>query len=267
VTAAIVVALTLVVGLLGVLVVGLLRSHAEILRALHDLGVNLEEGAPGPAATARRSPDVSHRPPIRTAEGVPGPRAEGAPFGPASNLTGELPGGGAARVAVTGVEHSTLLAFLSTGCGTCGTFWEAFQDPDARRLPGVDARVVIVTNSADAESAAEVERLAPTGLVTLMSSDAWDDYGVPVSPYFILVDGASGLVVGEGAGSSWAQVADLLGRAGADAQLAASSTRRRQSGRGQDRAEWVDDELRRSGIEPGDPSLYPAAHPDHEHLS
>ena len=36
----------LVILLLAVLVVGLLRSHAEILRALHDLGVNLEDGAP-----------------------------------------------------------------------------------------------------------------------------------------------------------------------------------------------------------------------------
>ena len=35
-----------VILLLAVLVVGLLRSHAEILRALHDLGVNLEDGAP-----------------------------------------------------------------------------------------------------------------------------------------------------------------------------------------------------------------------------
>ena len=32
-----------VIGLLSLLVVGLLRSHAEILRALHDLGVNLDE--------------------------------------------------------------------------------------------------------------------------------------------------------------------------------------------------------------------------------
>ena len=34
----------LVIALLATLVVGLLKSHAEILRALHDLGVNLEEG-------------------------------------------------------------------------------------------------------------------------------------------------------------------------------------------------------------------------------
>ncbi|MGH9167441.1 MAG: hypothetical protein ACRD02_06400 [Acidimicrobiia bacterium] len=34
-----------VIGLLAVLVVGLLRSHAEILRKLHDLGLGEEEPA------------------------------------------------------------------------------------------------------------------------------------------------------------------------------------------------------------------------------
>ena len=55
---------------------GLLRSHAEILRALHDLGVNLEDGAPAPA-DARTSPRSRHAP-IRTAAGVPRPRSDGA---------------------------------------------------------------------------------------------------------------------------------------------------------------------------------------------
>ncbi len=44
-SAAIAVGLVVVVTLLGVLVVGLLRSHAEILRALHDLGVHLGDDA------------------------------------------------------------------------------------------------------------------------------------------------------------------------------------------------------------------------------
>ena len=33
----------LVIALLATLVIGLLKSHAEILRALHDLGVNLDD--------------------------------------------------------------------------------------------------------------------------------------------------------------------------------------------------------------------------------
>ncbi|MEX1008507.1 MAG: hypothetical protein WD271_11755 [Acidimicrobiia bacterium] len=44
--------LGVVIALLGLLVAGLLRSHAEVLRALHDLGVDLDRqrttGAPRP---------------------------------------------------------------------------------------------------------------------------------------------------------------------------------------------------------------------------
>ena len=72
---------------------------------------------------------------MRTAPGVPRPRGEDAPFGPASDLSGALPTGGAARAAIAGVEHSTLLAFLSTGCGTCGTFWDALGAPRRRAAP------------------------------------------------------------------------------------------------------------------------------------
>ena len=50
---ALVVALVLVVALLAVLVIGLLRSHSEILKALHDLGVNLEDGSPAPTRRER----------------------------------------------------------------------------------------------------------------------------------------------------------------------------------------------------------------------
>lgn len=260
--AALVVALALVVGLLGVLVVGLLRSHAEILKALHDLGVNLEDGAV--SAPARRRPAVSSHGPVRTADGVPQPSRDG-PLGPAVDLRGALPAGGAAVVAVTDVDHSTLLAFLSTGCGTCGAFWDALRDDPARALPDAETRIVVVTNGPEAESPAAVAELAPPGLVTIMSSEAWDDFGVPVSPYFVLVDGPSGQVVGEGAGTSWEQVAELLGKAVADGAAAAPRDQRPVTRMGgQDRADRIDRELKAAGIEPGDPSLYPVPHPTHE---
>lgn len=260
--AAIAVAMALVVGLLAVLVVGLLRSHAEILKALHDMGVNLEDGAPA-ARAPRRVASSSHAP-RRTADGVPGPRHEDQQLGAAADITGTLPDGGGARVAVTGVDHSTLVAFLSTGCGTCEGFWQELQRLDGSSLPGVDTRVVIVTNGVESESMAAVAERAPRGLVTVMSDAAWDDYGIPVSPYFVLADGPSGQVVGEGSGTSWDQILDLLGRAAADAQLLARrpTVDRTRMG-GQDRAEWVDAELAAAGIEPGDPSLYPPAHPSH----
>jgi len=260
--AAVVVALALALALLGVLVVGLLRSHAEILKALHDLGVNLEDGAD--AAPPRRASARSRHAPARTAPGVPRPRSDG-PLGDATDLTGTLPRGGAAHVAVAGVDHPTLLAFLSTGCGTCGTFWAELAEDPVRHLPDPSTRVVVITNGPDAESPAAVADLAPAGLVTLMSSEAWDDYGVPVSPYFILVDGPSGRVVGEGAGTSLEQVVDLLGKAMADVGTAAPATSARPLTRmgGQDRADRVDRELLAAGIEPGDPSLYPAPHASH----
>jgi hypothetical protein len=263
--AALAVAMALVVALLGVLVVGLLRSHAEILRALHDLGVNLEDGTTAPAR--ERGPAVpasSSHPPRRTASGVPGPRHDDADLGAAVDISGTLPGGGDGLVAIAGVAHSTLLAFLSTGCGTCGLFWDELQAVDESRLPGVDTRVVIVTNGVESESIAAVAERAPHDLVTVMSDEAWDAYEIPVSPYFVLVDGPSARIVGEGSGTSWDQILDLLGRAAADAELLARRTpvdRTRMGG--QDRAEWVDAQLAAAGIEPGDPSLYPSTHPSH----
>lgn len=259
---AVAVALGLVVALLAVLVVGLLRSHAEILTALHDLGVNLEDGAPSRAR--RPPPAASLHAPMRTAPEVARPRGEDEPLGTARDLSGELPGGGAAHVAVAGTDHATLLAFLSAGCGTCGTFWEALAEPASHVLPGDGTRVVIVTNGPEAESAAAVAELAPDGVLTVMSSAAWDDYDIPVSPYFVLVDGRSGSVIGEGAGTSWAQVTDLMARAIADAGLVRRSSPAPLARMGgQDRADWVDEQLRAAGIAPGDPSLHPVAHPDH----
>jgi hypothetical protein len=97
-----------------------------------------------------------------------------------------------------------------------------------------------------------------------MSTEAYDDYAVPVSPYFILVDGAAAQVVGEGAAAGWAQVANLLRQAAADAGLAtdgrplggAPSSGRLNRDQREARA---DAELLAAGITPGHASLYPDA--------
>ena len=240
---ALTVALALVITLLAVLVVGLLRSHAEILRALHDLGVNLEDGAPAAGATSPR------------------PRA-GASLAPAVDVGGALPGGGSAHVAVAGADHPTLLAFLSSGCGTCGVFWEELANPEERRRSGESTHVVIVTQGPEHESPAQILELAPAGVVTVMSSQAWDDYGVPVSPYFVLVDGPTSRVVGEGAGGSWSQVVGLLARSATDASSRTAGRPSRRSRNGSERAADIDQALRAAGIEPGDPSLHPPSHDD-----
>lgn len=236
---------SIAIGLLAVLVAGLLRSHAEILRRLHDLGAGLDDGSSSRLA----------RP---VAPGVAEPRI--AADGPAVDVTGELPSEGAATIAVTGVEHFTLLAFLSSGCATCAGFWEDFQNRNLD-LPGSNTRLVIVTKGRDAESPAAVMHLAPPHHATIMSSEAWDDYRVPVSPYFILVDGMSGEVVGEGAATTWRQVDSLLRQAMADAGV----VDRRGRLNGREREARADAALAAAGIEPGDPSLYPGGAPEGSH--
>lgn len=225
--------------LLAVLVGGLLRSHAEILRKLHELGAGLDEsggGLPRPVAV-----------------GVPEPRTAD---GPAVDVTGELADGGAASIAVVGSDRFTLLAFLSSGCNTCAAFWEEFRTNHDLALPGTDTRLVIVTKGRDAESPARVAALAPTHHQTVMSSQAWDDYSVPVSPYFIMVDGTTGRVVGEGAATSWTQVSSLMRQAMADTAAAPA----RRNGRG--REARADATLAAAGIEAGHPSLYPGGAPE-----
>lgn len=238
-----VVALAVVVGLLTILVAGLLRSHADILRALHSLGVNEDELA---------ETDHAHGADFQTQPGVPRPQGvEGSAY----DVVGTTPAGGAARAAVVSTRNSTLLAFLSSGCLTCRDFWDAFAgDPE---LPGTDTRLVVVTQGPDSESPAKVAELAPPNVTVLMSSEAWTDYGVPVSPYFLLIDGPSGSVIGEGAASTWDSVLGLLHQALADGgRESTGSSSKRSRAKGAARSADTDEALTAAGIEPGDPRLY-----------
>lgn len=233
---AVVVAEGVAVLLLAVLVAGLLRSHAEILRALHDLGASLDPdaapGGPQPVELALR-PDVVQ------------PRAAATP---AADVVGVALDGDSVGLGVVGAPHQTLLAFLSSGCATCGTFWAAFAEA-AFAAPG-GARAVIVVKDAAEESLAGLRELAPPAVPVVLSSRAWSDYAVPASPYFVLVDGPAGRVVGEGSATRWPQVADLIRQAGA------------AGGRG--RVDRDDADLLAAGIGPGHPSLY-AQPPREEH--
>ncbi len=227
------------IALLGVLVVGLLRSHAEILRRLHDLGVSLDP-ADGPS--------------IRTVAGVPEPRSgESRAF----DIVGESPRGGTVTVSVLGMEHLTLLAFLSTGCMTCRAFWEEFSSGPPADLPGGAGRLVIVTKGLESESESAIRALSPQDVPTVLSSQAWEQYNIPVAPYFVLVEGATGRIVGEGAAATWTQVSSLLGQALSDQH---ASARRRRSGAR--RHADTDAALLAAGIKPGDASLYPTTPPD-----
>jgi hypothetical protein len=219
-----------VIVVLAVLVGGLLRSHAEILRALHRLGAGEDEAAP-----------VG----LRTRPGVPAPRPRSSP---AADIAGARPGGGAVKIGVLDTPHPTLLAFLTTGCATCSAFWESFREDIA--LPG-GARLVIVTKGREAESEASVLSVAPPAATTVMSTGAWDHYRVPVAPYFILVDGPTGRVAGEGAAATWRQLLALMERASADAAITGTPRQ------GRDTEDRAMQDLLAAGIHPGHPSLRP----------
>ena len=126
---------------------------------------------------------------------------------------------------------STLLAFLTTSCLTCRTFWAAFADPSLALPAG--ARLVIVTKGPEEEQPEAIVRLAPPRAVTLRSSEAWATLGVPVAPFFMLF-GPEGRVVGEGAAATWDQVVKLLTQSLADDELvrddARAARRRRRAG-------------------------------------
>jgi len=230
---------SVVLALLTVLVAGLLRSHADILRRLHALGAGLDD-------------DVAHAPvALRPRGDAPRPG-----LGPAHDIAGAGLRDDAVLVPTVGVGHRTLLAFLSSGCLTCRTFWEEFADAKGLRLPD-DVRLVVVTKDASEESPSMLRDLAPPDLPVVMSNEAWEAYAVPGSPYFVLVDGEHAQVRGEGTGANWPQVYGLITQATDDAAIALEDA---------DTNERIDRELLAHGIGPGHPSLYPEPHTSSENV-
>lgn len=179
---------TVLLVLLLLLVAGLLRSHAEILRRLSSLGE--DEPAALPQLAVHRSDPA------------------------APEVTGLTLDGDAVGVSLAG--GPTLLAFLSSGCTTCREFWPALGD---RVLDGV--RVVAVTKDGSHESPARLRELATGDVPLVLSSAAWTDFDVPGSPYFVLCEG--GRVRGEGSATGWEQLGSLLGDALEDERLAGSA--------------------------------------------
>jgi hypothetical protein len=177
---------TLLLVLLTLLVAGLLRSHAEILRRLG--------------------------PPDGEARGLPEPGARsGGREG--RDIAGATLAGDALMIGLGEGSPPTLLAFLSSGCGVCERLWAQLRTglPDA--LPGA-VRLVTVVKDASAESPARLRAIAPAAVPVVMSSAAWRDYAVSATPYFVYLEG--GRVQGEGSASGWEQILSLLGDARAD---------------------------------------------------
>jgi hypothetical protein len=217
---------TVLLVLLVVLVAGLLRSHAEILRRLGPADESDEASAgrgivPPPAGTAR---------PVSRMRDEPAPA-----------ISGVTPDGDAVALDFAGAASApTLLAFLTTTCSVCAGFWQTLGE---RRLPGV--HTVIVAHGPERERPRRLRELAPAGVPVVVSSRAFTDYQVPGSPYFVLVDGS---VRGEGSASTWEALSSLVADAIADEHEARGGERR---------TERVDEILAAAGIGPGHPSLYP----------
>lgn len=208
---------SVVLVLVVILLAGLLRSHADILRALQKLGVSLDG-------------ESDRVPPPRPLDGI-----SAAAFA----IDGVDPDGLPVRIEADG-GRPLLLAFLTSGCSTCLHFWDVFRDDVD--VPG-NAELVVVTKGSEQESPAKVRDLATENITVVMSSPAWSDYAVEVAPYFVMV--ADGRVTGEGAALQWPQLVSVLGQSLDDDP--ATRARSRAS---------VDEVLAHAGIHPGHPSLY-----------
>ena len=75
------------------------------------------------------------------------------------------------------------------------------------------------------ESPSSLQETRPADVPWCMSSQAWEDYGVTMSPYFLFVRRRRGTVRSEGAATSWEQVRSLLTDAIADERLAQRGSR------------------------------------------
>lgn len=240
--------LVLIVIVLALLVAGLLRSHAVILRRLHEAGVPELDGGGAllPLASDDDEPAT--------------PRPNDAPTGRAApDLTGTSADGDPMVVAVAGRRHDTSLLFLSADCATCEPFWEAVGDGRAHRISTPEHRLVVVARGGESDLVATIAQ-RPADVPVLLSSEAWQDYQVPGSPYIVHVDGPSGRIRGEGTSASWDQLVDLASRGRSETterfESGRARRRNRHSGRDDRPPRDSDGELEAVGILPGDPSLY-----------
>jgi hypothetical protein len=236
-------ALTVAVALLAFLVLGVLRSHAEVLAALNG-AVSSQGGAAG--------------------EGVPMPEGvlpppDGVSDAELDVLNGQDMDLRAVEISVVaGPEAFFLIAFLSTTCLTCMDIW---RDVIAGGEEGgvIDAgaggraAVAIALKGRELENLGKARALADeTPVPVVFSQEAWDRLEIPGSPYFALLERRTGRIVGAGSAQTWSQIVSLA----SDGMLELSvhlGTGRSSGYRGIIARE--DDELRRAGIEAGHPSL------------
>lgn len=198
------IALLVTTALLTLLVIGLLRSYGELVRVLHDAGIRVNR-------------DESSRQTVPLSSS-----GHAAPGTNAPELAGNTLSGGARVIATSGADDHLLVAFLSSGCGSCVPFWRELR-ANSGRLPNLDAEVVVITKGSEREEPGKLIELAGPELEVIMSDDTWSAYDVPLTPHFALIDRSRGTIIGEGSSADPDALADLMRRAAADAR---SVTRR-----------------------------------------
>jgi hypothetical protein len=220
-TIVVVVESTVLAGV-ALLLLGLLRSHAAILRRL-----------------AALEPSGSAVPALDGASSA------------AHDVAGETLTGDSVKVALTPGSPTTLLAFLSSGCTHCVPLWQELER-DGAPLP---VRTVVVAKDREAESISRLRELAGDSCDLVLSSKAWADYSIPGSPHFVLIDGERGRIAGRGTAGSWQQIGSMVAQALADGDAHAEPQRTAVSSTGA-RAARAETALAAAGIEAGHPSLY-----------
>jgi hypothetical protein len=79
----------------------------------------------------------------------------------------------------------TLLAFLTTSCGSCRPYWERMAA--AGFMTELGAQLAVVTPSKSMENERLAQELLPPGAHLHMGSETWFEYGVGLSSSFVLV--------------------------------------------------------------------------------
>ena len=229
----VVIALAVVIVLMSIIVVGLLRSHALILKQLDSLGAGMGEGH-------EHESQISLKPRSEARLSLP-------------DITGVNPDGEPVVASPHLGRDPTLLAFLSTSCSSCSPFWDNL-DASSRYFHDHRHRVLIVTRGSEEESPTRAQSLRRGQADVIMSSEAWDDYEVPGAPYFVLIGPGNDGIAGEGSAATFDSLEQFL----ADAVNDSRWDRDRATKHGADarREKRVDEDLKRAGLGPEDPRLY-----------
>jgi hypothetical protein len=241
---------TILLMIVSLLVIGLLRSHADILQRLHALGHGsaeeqteaegnevgvADEIAPGLVPIPKSTPRQDSLPALTAVSGLSLELEE---------ITVPL-----------NLSHAyALLAFLGTGCLSCTDLWRDVEKVHDD-LPET-VNLVVVTKDPGEENVTKLRNVRPHTVPVVMSSELWAQCEIPGSPYFLLVDGRSHTIVAGGSATGWHQVISLLGDSMGELEITEELARVNGAERRRTVLQREDDELAAAGLMPDDSSFF-----------